>query len=528
MEAAGRGQGKLPAVDDVLSVRRRARSPASPVFESLLIRLLAPAIRRFAPPWAALGLPCAVLVLPCAAVALLGFGAAVARGADYVPGAVLVGYETDASAREVADIASKTGVRSIDSPAQRAEIVRVARGVTVAQAIAKLRRRPGVRYAVPNYVAHEAGSWIPDDPGLEHRAQGWQATQWNFLAASGVNAPEAWANLFAVHRGGGRGVVVAVLDTGVAFRNWKRFRKAPDLNRTRFVDPCDLVAGKLVRGRCTNRYPLDRNGHGTFIAGEIAESTNNGRGLTGLAYGVSIMPVRILDGSGDGDAATISRGIRYAVNNGAKVVNLSLEFDIGVRGADIPDIIGAISYAEHRGVVVVGAAGNEGADELAYPAADTNVISVGATTSDRCLADYSNYSSALDLVAPGGGDDSAATSNPVCRANATRNLPSIFQQTLTNAPFSWTKFGYPGGMFGTSMAAAEVSAAAALEIASGVVGPRPSPAQILRRLEQTAVPLGVAQPDPDYGYGLLDAGAATAPSGRATAPTGASRAAAPR
>ena len=132
------------------------------------------------------------------------------------------------------------------------------------------------------------------------------------------------------------GVVVAVLDTGVAFRNWNKFRKAPDFNRTHFVDPCDLVAGKLVGGRCTNLEPLDRNGHGTFIAGEIAESTNNGRGLTGLAYGASIMPVRILDGSGDGDAATISRGIRYAVNHGAKVINLSLEFDIDVRAADIP------------------------------------------------------------------------------------------------------------------------------------------------------------------------------------------------
>ena len=121
---------------------------------------------------------------------------------------------------------------------------------------------------------------------------------------------------------GGRGVVVAILDTGIAYRNWQNFKESPDLKGTRFVRPYDFVSN--------NRYPLDQNGHGTFVASTIAEATNNGFGLTGLAYGASIMPVRILDSSGLGDAATISRGIRYAANQGAKVINLSLEFDLGV------------------------------------------------------------------------------------------------------------------------------------------------------------------------------------------------------
>ncbi len=99
------------------------------------------------------------------------------------------------------------------------------------------------------------------------------------------------------------------------------------------------------------------------------------------------MPVRILDASGEGDAASISRGIRYAVNHGAQVINLSLEFDVSVRAADIPDIINAIEFAHRHGDVVVAAAGNDGAGELAYPAADPDVVSVGATTRDRCLAD---------------------------------------------------------------------------------------------------------------------------------------------
>src|SRR5947209_10879379 len=89
--------------------------------------------------------------------------------------------------------------------------------------------------------------------------------QWNFLPLIGVNAPGAWGNLIADHRPGGRGVTIAVLDTGVAYRSWRTFRQEPDLSKTRFVAPYDFVA--------RNRYPLDRDGHGTFVTGVIAEST---------------------------------------------------------------------------------------------------------------------------------------------------------------------------------------------------------------------------------------------------------------
>src|SRR5207302_4819234 len=127
---------------------------------------------------------------------------------------------------------------------------------------------------------------------------------------------------------------------------------------------------------------------------------------------------------GWGDAATISRGIRYAVNHGAQVINLSLEFDPSVNGADIPDIISALRYAHSHGVVVVAASGNESDTEMAYPARSQDVISVGATTRDRCLAAYSNTDRRLDLVAPGGGPDSGL-SDPNCHPY--RRLPSIFQ-----------------------------------------------------------------------------------------------------
>jgi serine protease len=441
--------------------------------------------------------------VPLAFALLAGLGvSATAQAADYVPHEVIVGYR--AGAVETPALSGVAVRSSSPASAPRSRVLRLRGGESVAAAVARLKHQPGVAYAVPDYIAHAAGAWYPDDGGRAGRAQGWERMQWNMLPAAGVNAPEAWANLLADHRAGGKGVVVAVLDTGVAYRNWQQFRRAPDFGWSHFVSPYDFVAG--------NRYPLDRNGHGTFVAGIIAESTNNGIGLTGLAYGASIMPVRVLDAGGEGDETTIARGIRYAVNHGAQVINLSLEFlpSQVQSGAEIPEIVGAIDYAHRRGVTVVGAAGNDETDQIAYPARARGVISVGATTRDRCLADYSNGGSGLDLVAPGGGDDAIMTGEPGCHPE--RSLPSVYQLTLT-APPHWDRFGYPSYYIGTSMASPEVAAAAALVISSRVLGPHPTPDQILARLEETAttLPVGGTKPNADYGYGLLNAGAATAP-----------------
>jgi serine protease len=403
-------------------------------------------------------------------------------------------------------VQARAGVRgtAVKAP-PGARVVRVGRGETVDQAAARLRRQPGVAYAVPNYIAHEASAWIPDDVGKAHVRGGWQQMQWNFLAADGVDAPDAWGNLIADGRPGGQGVVVAVLDTGIAYRSWHRYRESPDFTGTHFVDPYDFVAG--------NRYPLDRNGHGTLVAGTIAEATNNGLGLTGIAYGATIMPVRVLDSSGAGDATTIAAGIVYAVKHKAQVINLSLQFSVGISRNEIPDIINAIHYAWEKGVVVVAATGNDGVSELAYPARDSEVISVGATTADRCLAVYSNSGAGIDLVAPGGGDDANLPGDLSCNPNA--NLPDIYQMTLYNPAQPW-RFGYPAGYEGTSMAAPHVSAIAALIIASGVIGSHPTPDQIEARLKATATPLGTSTPNRQFGYGLVNAAAATAP---AVAPT---------
>lgn len=436
------------------------------------------------------------------------------RQAAYVPHRVIVGYAPGPTQAMTTQLETRMGVRTAlgGTLGPHSRLLRLPRDESVAVAIHHLRSQPGVVYAEPDYIAREAGAFYPDDRGRAGQAQGWEKLQWNLLPGTGVNAPEAWANLLADHRPGGRGVVVAVLDTGVAYRHWHKFHQSPDFKSTRFVAPHDFVSH--------NRYPLDRNGHGTFVAGVVAESTNNNIALTGMAYGASIMPVRILDASGLGDEATIARGIRYAASHGAQVINLSLEFlpNEVSSASDIPEIVSALNFAHSRGVTVVGAAGNDQSNHIAYPARVPNVISVGATTRDACLADYSNGGHGLDLVAPGGGNDAIMPSDPNCHPD--RSLPSIYQLTLTDPPH-WGHFGYPGYYIGTSMSAPEVAATAALVIASGVLGPHPGPAQILAHLEQTATPLGcplpmtppgcAPGPSSDYGYGIVNAGAATAP-----------------
>ena len=423
--------------------------------------------------------------------------------APYLPGTVLVGLRSTARPGLVQAMNASLGLRSEGAIGPGEEVVRLRSGVTVASAIARLRHAPGVAYAVPDYLAHVASAssrqWIPNDPGRSGRPRGWEAMQWNFLPADGISAPAGWANLRADGRPGGKGVVVAIVDTGVAYRRWHQFRRSPDFSRTRFVDPYDFVAH--------NKFPLDRSGHGTFVAGEVAESTNNHVGLTGIAYGATIMPVRVLDRNGFGTAANIARGIRYAVRHGAQVINLSIEFPPSITARQIPPVISALRYAHRHRVVVVAAAGNEYGGKVTYPAQTSGVIAVGATTADRCLASYSSAGPRVNLVAPGGGKDSANTGEPNCHPG--HRLMDMFQLTFPD-PGHPKKFGYPSGWFGTSSSSPEVAGVAALVIASGVVGRHPTPNQVLQRLESTAQPLGGSQPNPNYGWGLVDAGAATA------------------
>ena len=432
---------------------------------------------------------------------------------SYAPNEILVKYATDTPPRASAVIARAAGAVGVGGDpinlASDTRLLHLAPGVSVTSALSRLRGRRDVLWAVPDYVARGAGGLIPNNtgvPGMGGAPGDWQLTQWNFVGEFGVNAPEAWANVAADGAPGGapggRGVIVAVLDTGVAYANRGRFRRSPDFSRYEFVKGYDFIAH--------TPYPNDHNGHGTFVAGEIAESTNNHFGLTGLAYGARLMPVRVLNAHGEGDASTIAEGVRFAVNHHARVINLSLEFSPGVTASDIPELIDALRYANRRGVVVVAAAGNDGHTTIAYPARAPDVIAVGATTEHGCLANYSNDGSGLTLVAPGGGADADLPGDPNCHPE----LPSgrdIYQMTFTGS--SPRRFGFPSGYEGTSMASPEVAATAALIIASGVLGRHPRPAQVAARLRATARPLGGPGDSRLYGAGLVNAAAATAPGG---------------
>ncbi len=280
-------------------------------------------------------------------------------------------------------------------------------------------------------TAHATQPFLPDDAGAGEPGD-WQRLQWNFAGRYGVDAPSAWANLIAAGAAGGEGVTIAVLDTGVAYTNRKSFRRSPDLAASQFVPGWDFVDD--------DAYPLDENGHGTHVASTIAEQTDNGFGLTGLAYGARIMPVRVLDGYGDGDAITIARGVVYAVDHGAKVINLSLNFDRTISAAQIPDLLRAFRYATEHGSLVVTAGGNAPAEGLPYPARSEDVLAVGATTEFGCVAMYSSFGRDLDVVAPGGGTDASLAGNPNCESG--RAGRSIYQVTLDGQPDSFRRRGF--------------------------------------------------------------------------------------
>ena len=398
-----------------------------------------------------------------------------AGAAEFVPGEVIVRHEGESVG----------------------EVVEIEDGETVAQSVSELAADPDVASVTPNYKARASAIW--NDPGRNGERSGWTDLQWNFIGDASVNAPEAWDIAASRGAAGGRGAVVAVLDTGVAYENRRRFRRAPDLSRSTFVRGFDFVE--------QDKHPNDEFGHGTHVAGTIAQRVNNGIGVTGLAYNAKIMPVRVLDENGEGGAFEIARGIRYAAKHKADVINLSLEFDPSITARQVPEIISAIRFAHQKGSVVVAAAGNESDAAVAYPARARYVISVGATTENQCQADYSNSGNSLDVVAPGGGNDAPNSDNLRDETNCRPELTGrdIYQQTFTRSP---RRFGLPSGYQGTSMAAPHVSATAALVIGSKRLGKSPSPSRVASHLRRTARDLGADGYDSRYGHGLVDAAAA--------------------
>jgi serine protease len=337
---------------------------------------------------------------------------------------------------------------------------------------------------------------VPNDPY-------YQPYQWNFYnTAGGIWAEQAWDA--SVNKG--LGATIAVIDTGVAFENFDPFIQAPDLNKT-FVSPKNFLTG--------DNHANDDNGHGTHVTGTIAQDTNNNLATAGIAYQASIMPLKVLGYDGSGSSDDLNEAIYYAVNNGAKVINMSLGFpDTGSPDGsgqvctEVTDLNAALQYAYAHNVVVVAASGNDGGNVVNCPAAYPTVIAVGATRFDGQRAYYSSGGTALDITAPGGdpnvdqnGDGYGDGILQVTFCYDAQTMALYYEILGVNL---YTEFC--GAFYaGTSMATPHVTATAAL-----ILGEKPdaTPDQVRTYLQSTARDYGTPGWDASYGWGLLNTGAA--------------------
>src|ERR671915_439333 len=195
---------------------------------------------------------------------------------DYEPGEVIVKYEDDADAKATSAAAPLSGRDTERALPGGSEQLAIEDGDSVRETIAELNRDPNVAYAVPNWKAR-AAAFIPNDPAFRR--------QWNLFDLFGINMPEAWELAAARGAPGGAGAVVAVLDSGVAYERYGRYRRAPDLRASTFVKGRDLID--------RDGHPNDEYGHGTHVAGTIAQATNHRVAPAGIAYGAKIMPLRV-------------------------------------------------------------------------------------------------------------------------------------------------------------------------------------------------------------------------------------------
>ena len=289
-------------------------------------------------------------------------GDAVAEEPGNTPGTIVVDFLDDTDPADVAAAGQAAGLRfTLASEVSADEALYVADVDDPAAALAALAGNPLGEAAEPAIEMIAVG--YPNDPLYEK--------QWNFPL---VNAPAGW------RVGGGAGVIVAVIDTGVS--------PLPDMPAERVLPGRSFVPG--------TRSAADDHGHGTHVAGTIAQATNNGIGAAGIAPQATILPLKVLTSAGSGRSDWIAAAIDEAVDQGARVINMSLG------GGHSAIVVTAVEKARKAGVVVVAAAGNSGRQGLGSPADAPSAIAVTAVGPDDALAPYSTWGKGVEIAAPGG------------------------------------------------------------------------------------------------------------------------------
>jgi len=351
---------------------------------------------------------------------------------EHVPGELLIIPAYGVSDAELGEILrghkgkliktlDKTKARRFKVPSNNLEAVESA-----------LKSDPKIKAVEKNFIGY--GELIPNDPGF--------ASQWHL---KNIWAPSGWD----VNTGSTSGVI-AVIDSGVDSTH-------PDLSP-------NLVAGYNFLSNNTNTNDVQE--HGTAVAGAAAAAGNSGIGVAGVSWKNKIMPLVVLNASNVATVADVSEAIIYAADHGAKVINLSLAFT-----TSSTTMTNAINYAWNKGLVIVAAAGNYNTSTPYYPAANANVISVGATDQSNLKTSFSNFGNWIDVVAPG----------------------IDIYTTRKGGGYWWC--------YGTSLATPQVAALAALAFS---VNPGLTNAQVVDLILKNTSDLGAAGFDTTYGWGKIN------------------------
>ncbi len=352
---------------------------------------------------------------------------------DSVPGEILVKFKSSADETEMGNAHKRAGAKKIGE-IKRLKIhqVKIPDDMDINDAIAEYSKMSDVEYAEPNHYVYPQAT--VNDP--------YYPSQWNL---SKIRASQAWDTA------NGSPVTVAVCDTGVDYNH-------------------EDLAGQVIKGYDfinNDNDPMDDNSHGTAVAGIIAGTANNSKGVAGIAYGAKILAIKVLSASGPGTDLTVANGITYAADNGAKVINLSLGST-----SNSSTEASAVTYAQSKGCIIIASAGNDNSSGSYYPASHPDVIGVAATDSNDAKASFSNYGSYIDVAAPG---------------------VSVYTCSMGGGYKTFS---------GTSAAAPHVAAVTALMISSK---PTLSAYDIRSKIVQSVDDLGTTGWDSYFGYGRINA-----------------------